>query len=131
MSNTLNIIRTNSDKLVSEWIAKAETSFNGWMINKKDFMNFMPEPIWCPIPDDSSKHEFEIIFLNINPGQGNDELSGRGKKYVKSWEKNEKKYSLLLQKDLLLVGPEFNKINTYAFNLNKKIKLFLNLFENI
>jgi hypothetical protein len=26
---------------------------------------------------------------------------------------------------------EFIKINTYAFNLNKKIKLFLNLFENI
>jgi hypothetical protein len=34
-------------------------------------------------------------------------------------------------KDLNTDLYEFIKINTYAFVLNKKIKLFLNLFENV
>jgi hypothetical protein len=78
-----------------------EKTFGGWENDGQAFLGFMPEQYWCPIPYHTNRHKFKIIFLNINPGEGNVKIQGRNGKYVNYYNGNKKKYSSLLLKKLI------------------------------
>jgi hypothetical protein len=129
MSASLSEITRYTNQLVKDWYANKKRTFGGWENGKQEFLGFMPEQYWCPIPYHTNRHEFKIIFLNINPGEGSVAVHGRNGTYVQLYNNNRQKYSSLLLKDLLTKTPitKKSKMDTNGYFLNLRFNWYAEL----
>jgi hypothetical protein len=129
MSASLSEITRYTNQLVKDWYKNTKETFGGWENGKQEFLGFMPEQYWCPIPYHTNRHEFKIIFLNINPGEGSVAVHGRNGTYVQLYKNNRQKYSSLLLKDLLTKTPitKNRKMDTNGYFLNLRFNWYAEL----